>query len=297
MKNIPSASKRVDREESLHQPKLKKNKVETEVTDLTLDDDVDADSQVDNDQFQIIPMPEISIMESRFDSNSKSRDSSDGHHTLPSNLKIAASQSLNFGLFELSNEASNLTADVQHKNPSSNAETPNEVPSAGTSITMLSSTSLLHGNCIFNRNNTVATQAGLKTYWLCKSYRVSMCKARCITHQGKVISATGIHNHQPHMSNKPQEIPPGYTPNVFYEPSSSHVTPQHVQPHSTQHMQLVQQYQNYAPQHYIDQQFGEIHGNMRQEAESSLLSKAKASSDQESQSSGSSQVNFKIEHI
>lgn len=26
-----------------------------------------------------------------------------------------------------------------------------------------------------------------------------MCRARCITHQGRVISATGMHNHQPHM--------------------------------------------------------------------------------------------------
>lgn len=64
---------------------------------------------------------------------------------------------------------------------------------------MLSSTSLLHGNCVFNRNNTVATQQGMKTYWLCKSYRITMCRARCITHQGRVISATGVHNHQPHM--------------------------------------------------------------------------------------------------
>ncbi|XP_053682331.1 broad-complex core protein isoforms 1/2/3/4/5 isoform X1 [Sabethes cyaneus] len=78
---------------------------------------------------------------------------------------------------------------------------------AGPSITMLSSTSLLHNNCIFNRNNTVATQQGLKTYWLCKSYRVSMCRARCITHHGQVISSTGVHNHPPHMKG-PNEFPP-----------------------------------------------------------------------------------------
>ncbi|XP_065076392.1 broad-complex core protein isoforms 1/2/3/4/5-like isoform X1 [Ochlerotatus camptorhynchus] len=87
---------------------------------------------------------------------------------------------------------------------------------AGSSITMLSSTSLLHNNCIFNRNNTVATQQGLKTYWLCKSYRVSMCRARCITHHGQVISSTGVHNHPPHMKgphefshqSQPQPPPP-----------------------------------------------------------------------------------------
>lgn len=28
-----------------------------------------------------------------------------------------------------------------------------------------------------------------------------MCRARCITHQGKVISATGSHNHPPHVKN------------------------------------------------------------------------------------------------
>lgn len=40
-----------------------------------------------------------------------------------------------------------------------------------------------------------------------------MCKARCITHQGKVISATGMHNHAPHMNNKSQDLPPGHSPN------------------------------------------------------------------------------------
>lgn len=71
--------------------------------------------------------------------------------------------------------------------------------SDGSNMVMLSTTSLLHGNCVFNRNNTVATQQGMKTYWLCKSYRISMCRARCITHLGRIISATGVHNHLPHM--------------------------------------------------------------------------------------------------
>ncbi|XP_017482017.1 PREDICTED: broad-complex core protein isoforms 1/2/3/4/5-like [Rhagoletis zephyria] len=74
-----------------------------------------------------------------------------------------------------------------------------DIPPNSSNVVMLSSTSLLHGNCVFNRNNTVATQQGMKTYWLCKSYRISMCRARCITHQGRVISATGVHNHPPHM--------------------------------------------------------------------------------------------------
>lgn len=76
---------------------------------------------------------------------------------------------------------------------------------------MLSSTSLLHGNCVFNRNNTVATQQGMKTYWLCKSYRVSMCRARCITYQGRIITANGVHNHPPHMKNSAAVVAPTTT--------------------------------------------------------------------------------------
>lgn len=174
-------------------------KPNAEITDLTLDDDGDQSAQ-----FHLIPIPEITMMESRYDTNRSLPE--------PCSLKIAATQSLNnYGSMDF-----NESSEPQCKN---STEVPNEVPN-GSSITMLSSTSLLHGNCIFNRNNTVATQAGLKTYWLCKSYRISMCKARCITHQGKVISATGVHNHLPHMNSKP-EIPPGHTPNVF-NPSSSH---------------------------------------------------------------------------
>ena len=119
------------------------------------------------------------MVESRIEMNSKSRESTDTQQS-SCNLRITDSQSLsNFGPFEFSNDTSQVEAPGKTSN--AYAEFPNE-PS-GSNITMLSSTSLLHGNCIFNRNNTVATQAGLKTYWLCKSYRISMCKARCITHQ------------------------------------------------------------------------------------------------------------------
>lgn len=176
--------------------KIKGIKPSIDITDLTEDDD---------DQFQIIPMPEISIVESRFESNNTT--SIDAQHP-PSNLKIASTLSLSkFNSYDFQSSPNDMQ-DSQNK-------IGNETSESGSGITMLSSTSLLHGNCVFNRNNTVATQSGLKTYWLCKSYRISMCKARCITFKGKVISATGIHNHLAHMSNKPFEIPPGFTPNVF----------------------------------------------------------------------------------
>lgn len=94
---------------------------------------------------------------------------------------------------------------------------------------MLSPTSLLHNSMIFNRNNTVATQQGMKTYWLwwinslseltkennflfshsfqmithvcSRSYRLTTCRARCITAQGRIMSTTGTHNHPPHVKN------------------------------------------------------------------------------------------------
>lgn len=191
------------------------------------------------------------MVEVGYDNDRKSQSSSDNHSPSCS-LKIVESQSLNtFGTFDFSGESNHFVETPKNSNAST--EIPNEVSPSGSNITMLSSTSLLHGNCVFNRNNTVATQAGLKTYWLCKftaisifilrtgryfssilfssqtnllpilgkSYRISMCKARCITHQGKVISATGFHNHLPHMPQKPQELPPDHTPNTFI-PSTSH---------------------------------------------------------------------------
>lgn len=120
---------------------------------------------------------------------------------------------------------------------------------------MLSSTSLLHGNCIFNRNNTVATQQGMKventyiisldiflkidfklqTYWLCKSYRITMCRARCITHQGRVISATGVHNHPPHMNMKSHEMQNSQGGSSSSHNNSSQSPPQN--PYSIQQQQ------------------------------------------------------------
>lgn len=96
---------------------------------------------------------------------------------------------------------------------------------------MLSSTSLLHGNCVFNRNNTVATQQGMKTYWLCKSYRVSMCRARCITHQGRIISATGVHNHSQHIKGGQGSVsnpnhPPAQAQQALLGPHQTTVTSQ-----------------------------------------------------------------------
>lgn len=174
---------------------------------MTNDDDVEAQSNED----LLMAVPEISMIESRLDTHStKSRESLEGQNSSAS-LRISSSHTLNvFSPFEYQNETIQLME--SSNKPNSILDIPISSAS-GSNITMLSSTSLLHGNCIFNRNNTVATQQGLKTYWLCKSYRISMCKARCITHQGKVISATGVHNHLPHMNSK-QDIPPGHTPNL-----------------------------------------------------------------------------------
>lgn len=152
--------------------------------DLTNDDPETPESQMNDENFSMIPFPEISLVEPRYEINCKTRESTCDPS---SKLKITESQSLSsFGPFDYNNEQ-NLLVEIPAKRSNATPEIPNEVPSSGSNITMLSSTSLLHGNCIFNRNNTVATQAGLKTYWLCKSYRISMCKARCITHQVRLV--------------------------------------------------------------------------------------------------------------
>ncbi|KAG5684904.1 hypothetical protein PVAND_014114 [Polypedilum vanderplanki] len=196
---VKSTKRSIENDEnssSAKSTKAMKMESEDEITDLTNDDDCEAQS---NDDL-LLTVPEITMVESRVnENNQKIRDEG---------LRIISHpQSLNlFSPFEYSPEALLIEAQNKSNDASINSN-------SGSNVTMLSSTSLLHGNCIFNRNNTVATQQGLKTYWLCKSYRISMCKARCITHQGKVISATGVHNHVPHMNNK-QDIPPGHTPNV-----------------------------------------------------------------------------------
>lgn len=210
------------------------------------------------------------MVEVGYDSDRKSRSSSDNQSPSCS-LKIVESQTLNtFGTFDFSGESNHLVETP--KNSNSATEIPNEVSPNGSNITMLSSTSLLHGNCVFNRNNTVATQAGLKTYWLCKcidfhlfpsssetflvvgkSYRISMCKARCITHQGKVISATGFHNHLPHMPQKPQELPPDHTPNPFI-PSTSHEYSQSSNSSSTPYLHPAPTPIMAQPPYYMSQQ-------------------------------------------
>jgi hypothetical protein len=55
----------------------------------------------------------------------------------------------------------------------------------------------------------------MKTYWLCKSYRLSMCRCRCITHQGKLISTTGSHNHAPHVKGTGNVMFTQGNPNVL----------------------------------------------------------------------------------
>lgn len=127
------------KEPSQEEPNPKEAKLE-DITDLTNEDDGESTSTNDID---LIPVPEVLMIESNFDT-AKSEN-------LQTSLKIACSQSLSSDCYDPSIMNERLIS-----------ENPN---CSNSSITMLSSTSLLHGNCIFNRNNTVATQQGLKTYW------------------------------------------------------------------------------------------------------------------------------------
>ncbi|XP_075151943.1 uncharacterized protein LOC142225972 isoform X1 [Haematobia irritans] len=176
--------------------------------------DIGGSNSMDQMNTEDFFLPHMSMVEGRYDLNSVKRENSEHHmHTNNPSAAAALRNSFNpatFGLdYTFYKNSSNGPAP-------SGQEYPNELNISGSdyskgfanhmdippncpNVVMLSSTSLLHGHCVFNRNNTVATQQGMKTYWLCKSYRISMCRARCITHQGKIISATGVHNHPPHM--------------------------------------------------------------------------------------------------
>lgn len=266
--------------------------IETEVTDLT------NEVQRNNDDDVILHVPEISMIESRFDTGSKSKEPSvmQQSSSSSSNLRIMNSQSINMlnpYYDDISNDLG-YTADLQNKPIGE--------------VTLLSSTSLLHGNCIFNRNNTVATSCGLKNYWLCKSYRISMCKARCITHQGKIISATGVHNHLPHMSNNKMEIPPGYTPNNISSSSSainehfvgnsvnSHPStiPNHAQ-NSPQQLNMMQQFLQHQQQMGVPDIHEPMHRSLQLSEGSSIGTKITINSLDKAENSNI--THFKMEHI
>lgn len=108
--------------------------------DLTEDDCENSINDAD-----CIAIPEVSMIECHSEDDPKAKESS---------LKITSIVSANH--FDFNNEKYAKMID----NPMPVHQTcPN------TDIIMYSSTSLLFENCIFNKNNVVATQQGLKTYW------------------------------------------------------------------------------------------------------------------------------------
>ncbi|XP_055679827.1 sex determination protein fruitless [Lutzomyia longipalpis] len=159
----------------------------------------DSMDHMTGDEVFLPPIPQISMGEPRFDLNNVKRENVDSA-TGGRNIGGPSSFNLEYNSSVYLNKNVEYPNELHMANDFSKSTIHMDIP-AGSNVTMLSTTSLLHGNCIFNRNNTVATQQGMKTYWLCKSYRITMCRARCITHQGRVISATGVHNHQPHMKS------------------------------------------------------------------------------------------------
>ncbi|XP_037954148.1 hybrid signal transduction histidine kinase A isoform X2 [Teleopsis dalmanni] len=185
--------------------------------------------QVNADDFFLQNIPHISMVESKFDINSLKRDGD--HHGPGASLRNSlGGTGFNFDYMFKNNGGSNSGQEYPNELHMANDYSKNfgnhmDIPPNSSNVVMLSSTSLLHGNCVFNRNNTVATQQGMKTYWLCKSYRISMCRARCITHQGRVISATGVHNHPPHMRGGAM-APSANNSSTGYSGENSQLNPQ-----------------------------------------------------------------------
>lgn len=122
--------------EHSEEPLEKEPKLEY-VTDLTEDD---CENSINDETEGMIP--EVSMMEPRFDEKFKD---------IQSGLKITSIVSANH--FDFSDKHSKG----------------NDIPTTSscpnTDVVMYSTTSLLYDDCIFNRNNIVATQQGLKTYW------------------------------------------------------------------------------------------------------------------------------------
>lgn len=102
-----------------------------------------------------------------------------------------------------------------------------------------------------------------------------------------MISATGIHNHLPHMSDKPQEIPPGHAPNVI---PTGYEFPSSFQANMTGHHPITRNMMSHTNYSYYQQpdSMDQLH-NVQV---ASPGNDAKSSFD-----SGSNHVQFKMEHI
>uniref|UniRef100_A0A336MTN2 CSON005912 protein n=1 Tax=Culicoides sonorensis TaxID=179676 RepID=A0A336MTN2_CULSO len=236
--------------------KIPKRSVGSEITDNSNGPNEINNDSMDNmtgDEVFMPPIPQISMSEGRFDLNNVKRENPE--NAISPAPRQSAGSNYNYdnnynNVSGASSSASGYASNKEYQNESheyggSSKGHHMEIPPGINNITMLSSTSLLHGNCIFNRNNTVATQQGMKTYWLCKSYRITMCRARCITHQGRVISATGVHNHSPHMKNGPNPDDPSQPPpQPIVITSSTTATGSHG---SSQQQQQQQQQQQLLP--------------------------------------------------
>lgn len=91
-----------------------------------------------------MPVPEVSLEEQRFE-EPKTMEMNSG-------LKITSIVSAN--PMDFANDKYGKANDI-----------PQGTTSPSNDVVMYSTTSLLYDECIYNRNNIVATQQGLKTYW------------------------------------------------------------------------------------------------------------------------------------
>ncbi|KAG5675392.1 hypothetical protein PVAND_005300 [Polypedilum vanderplanki] len=199
----------ISEQQQQRQNQMKIKRANHDISDSDMNDSID--NMTSDDIFLPAMQPHVTINESpRFDANSVKRESVETRPQSPSSVyrnsyhNSNVMQNTSFPYFsdfsssDLSISNNNNGNDMNK----SHMDVPPGTHNANLSnVTMLSATSLLHNSMIFNRNNTVATQQGMKTYWLCRSYRITTCRARCITHQGQLISTTGQHNHPPHVKS------------------------------------------------------------------------------------------------
>ncbi|KAL7040829.1 hypothetical protein ACKWTF_000532 [Chironomus riparius] len=165
----------ISEQQQQRQSQMKMKRTVHDVSDSDMNDSID--NMASDDIFLPASMqPQVTINESpRFDANCVKRENSNdvirpqspgniyrnSYHSSNSMQNTSFPYFPDFSPSDLSN--SNNLNDLSK----SHMEVPPGTHNTSlTNVTMLSATSLLHNSMIFNRNNTVATQQGMKTYWL-----------------------------------------------------------------------------------------------------------------------------------
>ncbi|CRK93312.1 CLUMA_CG006853, isoform C [Clunio marinus] len=168
--------------ERQNQMKIKRNQMMNDISgDSDMNDSID--NMTSDDMFLPQAMqPQVTINESpRFDTNSVKREVND--------VTVSQPQSPNNSYRGLQYQNSNM-------NSMHNATFPyNFSDFSNNDMTMQN-----ESKPSIHMDIPAGTSTNLSNVTI-RSYRLTTCRARCITAQGRIMSTTGTHNHPPHVKN------------------------------------------------------------------------------------------------